>query len=96
MKVFIDGRMIKNESDLHLILSSKLDFGPYYGKNLDALWDSLSDVERPVELIWQYEAATRKHLGSELFDKVVHILQKMQDYDISCGWQEKFSVVIDE
>ncbi|MCK6885045.1 barstar family protein [Enterobacter roggenkampii] len=30
-------------------MSASLDFGPYYGRNLDALWDRLStDVERPV------------------------------------------------
>ncbi|EOG8017508.1 barstar family protein [Enterobacter ludwigii] len=29
---------------------ASLDFVPYYGRNLDALWDRLStDVERPVK-----------------------------------------------
>ena len=30
-----------------------LDFPSYYGKNLDALWDCLRDVERPTAVVWR-------------------------------------------
>ena len=29
-----------------------LDFPDYYGRNLDALWDCLTDLTRPTALIW--------------------------------------------
>lgn len=41
-EVYIDGRLIQTELDFHRTISSALDFGPYYGNNLDALWDLLS------------------------------------------------------
>lgn len=29
-----------------------LDFPHHYGRNLDALWDCLTDLERPTALVW--------------------------------------------
>ena len=29
-----------------------LDFPAYYGRNLDALWDCLGDLDRPTALLW--------------------------------------------
>ncbi|MCQ2483237.1 MAG: barstar family protein [Clostridia bacterium] len=40
----IDVSNAKNRNDLHDILSESLDLPPYYGRNLDALYDCLSDL----------------------------------------------------
>ncbi|MGQ4357915.1 barstar family protein [Streptomyces drozdowiczii] len=54
MRIAIDGTHIGSQADLHRFLAGPLDFGPYYGHNLSALWDRLSrDVERPVEIVWE-------------------------------------------
>ncbi|MGW6445480.1 barstar family protein [Lentzea sp. NPDC055074] len=75
MKVVIDGALIGTESDLHDALSGPLDFGPYYGRNLDALWDRLTvDVERPVELVWTRSEISRSNLGSVLFGRIERLL----------------------
>ncbi|WP_311779070.1 MULTISPECIES: barstar family protein [Pantoea] len=51
-EIILDGLNIYTEYDFHGVLSETLDFGHYYGRNLNALWDRLSnDVERPVTLI---------------------------------------------
>ncbi|MGW2857185.1 barstar family protein, partial [Streptomyces sp. NPDC001215] len=64
MRIEIDGAAIRSESDLHEFLSRALDFGPYYGANLSALWDRLStDVERPVEIVWKESELSRTALG---------------------------------
>lgn len=90
MIVEIDGRIIREEADFHRELASALDFGPYYGRNLDALWDRLStDVERPVALIWNYSAESRASLG-ETFDKIVQVLSRVQKQDEAFGWDERF------
>ncbi len=53
VRVQLDGTQIRTEADFHRHVAALLDFGPYYGHNLDALWDRLStDVPRPVHLIW--------------------------------------------
>ncbi|WP_437842321.1 barstar family protein [Sorangium sp. So ce1153] len=86
----IDGRRITSEMDFHREISLALDFGPYYGNNLDALWDRLStDVERPVTLIWNHSTDSKEHLG-DIFDKIVHILYRAQKQDEELGWTERF------
>ena len=93
MKLVIDGRTIRSESDLHDLLASKLDFGPYYGRNLNALRDRLStDVERPVDLVWQYSAASRDMLGSELFEQIAALFVKVMKHDERFEPDERFTI----
>lgn len=49
--IILDGKKIKEESHDYLI--RKLDLPDYYGRNLDALYDCLTDigVETQIELI---------------------------------------------
>jgi ribonuclease inhibitor len=88
--VELDGGRIRSERDFHEQLSSKLDFGPYYGRNLDALWDRLSaDVERPVKLVWKDAEVSRRALGA-VFDRIVGILKRVEEQDRAWGLQERF------
>ena len=45
--VILDCEKLRHRKDAHLYLSKKLDFPDYYGKNLDALADCLTDL-------WEY------------------------------------------
>ncbi|WP_229068813.1 barstar family protein [Actinoplanes sp. DH11] len=93
--VVLRGREIASELDLHRALAAALDFGPYYGKNLDALWDRLTtDVERPVHLVWQESSESRRQLGDELFDKIVALLRDVAASDVTAGYAERFTVEI--
>jgi ribonuclease inhibitor len=93
MRIVIDGARIHSESDLHDLLSMKLDFGPYYGRNLAALWDRLStDVERPVELIWMNFKASKDLLGAETAEQIASVLTRVMEQDDSFGWDDKFTV----
>lgn len=93
MRVTIDGTTIRSEADLHALLAQELDFGPYYGHNLDALWDRLTtDVERPVELIWQNAGASRAQLGAELFDRISALLERVARRDESYEENRRLTV----
>jgi len=46
--VIIDGKTILSKEDLHEHIARELDFPEYYGRNLDALFDCLSEISRPV------------------------------------------------
>ncbi|MEV7025641.1 barstar family protein [Kitasatospora sp. NPDC093558] len=88
MRVTVDGLTIRREADLHVLLARELDFGPYYGHNLNALWDRLStDVERPVELVWQHSEASRAQLGAESFERIAALLERVvrQDGQAAAG-----------
>ena len=52
-KVTIDGNLIKTKEELHEAFSSQLAFPEWYGKNLDALHDCLTDIneETVIEIL---------------------------------------------
>ncbi|GAA3245887.1 barstar family protein [Nonomuraea helvata] len=92
MRVVVDGRQVSSEADLHRLLAGPLDFGPYYGNNLAALWDRLStDVERPVELVWTHWEESRANLGADLFDRIRRLFDKVQAQDAAWGLRNRFT-----
>jgi Barstar, RNAse (barnase) inhibitor len=92
MEVVLQGDDIRSERDLHRILAEKLDFGPYYGANLAALWDRLTtDVERPVRLIWENAAASRAAMGDTIFTKIIQLFQDVEQQDRDFGRSEAFT-----
>lgn len=42
-KVVLEGKAFLDKASAHKYLKEQLDFPSYYGNNLDALWDSLSE-----------------------------------------------------
>lgn len=91
-KVILEGSSFTTIRDVHKALAESLDFGSYYGFNLDALWDILTtDVERPVIIEWRNSVASEKNLGNE-FEKIVSVLRKVVDFDNEMGFEEKIQL----
>lgn len=91
----IDGTRIHSESDFHRAVSSLLDFGEYYGHNLNALWDRLSaDVERPLTLVWKDSAISKARLG-DMFDAIVAVLLRVKQQDEDWGLAGRFDFVLE-
>jgi ribonuclease inhibitor len=76
----IDGTVITTEYEFHRAIKKALDFGPYYGHNLDALHDAMSDVPRPVTLIWRNSVISKLALG-RVFEQIVEILRAEESHD---------------
>ena len=51
MQVIVDGRTISNKEMLHAYLKEQCNFPEYYGNNLDALYDVLTDRPEPLEFV---------------------------------------------
>lgn len=80
MRVTIDGNSVKTQQDVHDQLKAQLDFGPYYGDNLSALWDRLyRDIPGPLELVWEGSEASRENLGEEMYDRVSGVFTKLME-----------------
>ena len=48
----------------HAHLKRRLRLPDYYGENLDALHDCLTDIHTPTEITLRFSDAMRKHLGA--------------------------------
>ena len=63
--VILDGSKIKNVSDLHDTFSESLGFPAYYGRNLDALYDLLSETGEEITILSVGTDALEKTLGKK-------------------------------
>ena len=62
-QVILDGTGIFSRDQLHDALQQSLSLPQWYGRNLDALFDCLTDIAEPVQLTLQGRLALRVHLG---------------------------------
>ena len=62
----LDGEKITNRQTLHDTISSSLDLPEWYGRNLDALYDCLTEIQEETEIWLLNEASLEKNLGSYL------------------------------
>ena len=58
----LDGNNITDKETLHNTLASSLQLPDWYGRNLDALYDCLSDIQEETEIRLLHEEALEKHL----------------------------------
>ena len=62
--VIIDGEKMTSREAAHAHIAEALDFPAYYGKNLDALADCLSEVPRDTAVLLHNADAARTALGA--------------------------------
>ena len=74
----LSGKAIRNLRDFYEEIARELPLPEYFGRNLDALWDVLTtDIEGPIELIWEDSADSQKSLG-KTFDKISALLREVE------------------
>ena len=61
-KVIIDGSKIESRADMHEVLAKGLEFPEWYGKNLDALYDCLTDISEDCEIVIENDEKLRNVL----------------------------------
>lgn len=61
--ILLDGRDFVDKAMAHTILKDKLELPDYYGRNLDALWDSLSTNFSKKVITIQDPVLIEKNLG---------------------------------
>lgn len=81
MQVIIDGRKMTDKQKLHDYLKEHCNFPEYYGNNLDALYDVLTDRLEPLEIKLEYANELKEILCGygEAF------IETLQDAAASCN-----------
>lgn len=63
MRVELDGALMTSRGAAHDYLSARLEFPEYYGRNLDALYDLLTERGEPLTIILRGKAALYRQMG---------------------------------
>ena len=63
MGVILDGMSIHNREELHELLAQALGFPAWYGGNMDALFDCLTELREDTEIVLCHTEALEENLG---------------------------------
>ena len=78
-RVVIKGEKISCMDDFYNELALQLLLPDHFGRNLDALWDTLTaDVSGPLEIVWENTAVSGKALGDK-FEQLMKLLQDIEE-----------------
>ena len=80
MEYVLDAECMQTEEEAHKYLRKQLHFPEYYGENLDALYDCLTDMEDVAIIFRNFD----KMNGSY----AVRILRVIEDTEIPCYIEE--------
>lgn len=79
--ITLDGGKMKSKRDTHLYLAQRLRFPVYYGRNLDALHDCLTEFLPGSIIILRNETAMIDALG-EYGEALLEVFRNCSDYDV--------------
>jgi ribonuclease inhibitor len=77
-RIVISGDRVDTLDDIYDEVERQLTL-PYFGRNLDALWDVLTrEIEGPVEILWRESDVSRARLGPD-FDRLTALLREVAE-----------------
>jgi len=91
--VMLDGSSITSMAQIHTILAKALHLPQYYGKNLDALYDVLTDskvIKKNWDITIYCGNYLRQNIGDTNVDSLLDVLNDAQDqnhYNTVMYWQ---------
>ena len=80
--MILDGRNMTTRGDLHDVLTEKFDLPEHYGRNLDALNDCLSSLNKREEISIVHAGKMREALGGYA-EKFIEVLEE-NGFVVSC------------
>lgn len=63
-KIILEAKKMRNRLTVHQYLRQELGLPPYYGGNLDALYDCLTEAAEPVMVVIASKVQEAGYLGS--------------------------------
>ena len=75
--ILVDGNDVKTKEQLHSVFRDELDLPSYYGNNLDALFDCMTEIQGEIGIISVNGDVLEKSLGKYW----KHFLELMKDLE---------------
>ncbi len=74
----INGEKMRSRTRAHRHLAGTLKFPKYYGNNLDALYDCLSEMPENTEIVFENVEAARRFLG-DYADRMLDVFRELAE-----------------
>ena len=82
MKLILDGCSVKDREDLHRQMESVLNFPEWYGGNLDALHDCLTELMEEVDIRIIHTEELKSVLG-DYADTLLRVLRDAEQVNLN-------------
>ncbi len=82
MKLVLDGERITGREDLHQQMEAVLDFPEWYGGNLDALYDCLTDLMEELDVHILHMSSLEKSLG-DYSERLLRMLKDAEEANLN-------------
>lgn len=75
----LNGKRMRYNKSTHDYLKRKLQFPDYYGNNLDSLWDLLTTIGNPIEIVLLNSESIYENLGDYGVEIVRVFVEAMEE-----------------
>ena len=90
MGIFVlDGKQMTDPVTAHEYIAAELGFPEFYGSNLDALYDCLTDLDGETSIILIDETKMRQQLG-DYADRLLQVFDDAAAEEGAFSWLELF------
>ncbi|MDD2745315.1 MAG: barstar family protein [Candidatus Gracilibacteria bacterium] len=84
----IDGNNFTGVETFYDEVAKVFSFPEYFGRNLDALYDSLSDIGEPMEIVWKNSQKSKIEFSSDasqptFFAQVMYTLGEVYELKVT-------------
>lgn len=76
----VDFSKVTYYSEVHKILKEAFDFPDYYGENLDALWDCLTDISGEIINVEIHGLSVVRDKFDDTADELISIFREWKHY----------------
>lgn len=77
-EVYINGSEFDTPEEVHEFLAEELDFPDYYGKNLSALYDVLTDLSEDTRIVLNLSDVDEENM-IEMLERMAEVLTDAAD-----------------
>lgn len=89
----LDGQEIKDKEMLHDRLAISLHFPDWYGRNLDALYDCLTDLQEETEIRFLQKDVMEERMGVFYVVSLIKVIARAAEENPNIIWKEEKEIV---
>ncbi|SHH19033.1 barstar family protein [Clostridium grantii] len=87
-EIILDGKIMTSVEVTHDYIKNTLDFPNYYGGNLDALWDVLTTISKPLKVILINKIDLENNLGA-YGEKLLEVFLEAEEENNNFSFETK-------